>query len=325
MATASPPNRSTTPTAPPPQSFGLLVGVGTLMLLGIGAFAAFGLLTGHVGSAVYMMVRIAMIAVVFGGTVVLCRLIAGEPAHQLLTGRWIKGDFGILGLLLGLFVLPSYLAPAAPAEKGTQRSLALGQVPEIAGPTLDGGRFDLADHRGKVVLIDFWATWCGPCVAELPNVQAVYEEFHDRGLEIASISLDHERSALVKFLQARPLPWPQIFFDPDDEAGLRSHPANRYGIQSIPCLLVIDQEGKLIARDVRGSEIRVAVAQALGQSPSWSDHLATTSARLLRTPLYSIVAAPLWLLFVCGWGGAMLTALAEVVVRRAFRRPDIRA
>jgi thiol-disulfide isomerase/thioredoxin len=292
-----------------------------MVLIGMLAGAAAGVLTRNVQFAVYLIVRTTAIAAVFGGAVVLSRFIAGEATHRLLTGRWAKGDFGILGLLAGMFVLPSYLAPAAPAGKGPQGQLAIGQAPEISGPTLDGGRFDLADHRGKVVLVDFWATWCGPCIGELPNIQAVYEEFHPQGLEAVSISLDMERAALVKFLQARPLPWPQVFFDPDDEAGQRNHPANRYGIQTIPYLLVIDRDGNLIARDVRGGEVRTAVAQALGQSVSWGDRLSATGARLLRAPLYSIVASPLSLLFVCGLGGAVLAAFAEAGVRGAFRRP----
>jgi thiol-disulfide isomerase/thioredoxin len=262
-----------------------------------------------------------VIAVVFGGAVVLCRRIAGEPAARLLQGPGAKGDLSILGLLVGLFVLPFFVAPSLYSGKSAQDQLVIGQALEITGPTLDGGRFDLADHRGKVVLVDFWATWCRPCIEELPNVQAVYDEFHDQGLEVVSISLDEQRAALVRFLQARPLPWPQIFFDLTDEASLKNHPATRYEVQSIPCLLVIDRDGKLIARDVRGKEIRRTVTQALGLRTSWSDHLAASSTWLLQAVLYSIIASPLWLLLICGWGGAFVMTAAELAVRRIFQQP----
>jgi thiol-disulfide isomerase/thioredoxin len=320
MAITSHPTDSAEPAAPPPQSYGLLIVVGVMVLFGMLAGAAFGLTTGNVGLAVYLVVRVALIGAVVIGAAVLCRLIAGEPTSRLLIGRRARGDLGILGLLAGLFLVPGYVASSLHSEGDTQGPLAIGQAPEISGPTLDGGRFDLADHRGKVVLVDFWATWCMPCIAELPNVRAVYDEFHDQGLEVVSISLDEDRSALLKFLQARPMPWPQVFFDPNDEAGLRSHPAARYDIRTIPCLLVIDREGKLVARNVRGEEVRSVVAQALGQPTSWGDRLAAAGARLLRAPLYSIVVSPPWLLFVCGWGGTALGAFVELAVRRAFRR-----
>ncbi len=319
MSIVSPPTDSTEPMPPPQPSYGLLIALGILASVGMITSLAVGLLLGNVPVAVFLAVRVAVLAAIIGGALVLGRLIAGMPSHRLLTGRRTPGDLSCLGVLVGLLVLPVYLAPKF-AEKDTPGYLARGQGLEISGPTLEGGHFDLADYRGKVVLVDFWATWCRPCVEELPNVQAVYEEFHDRGLEVVSISLDQDRAALDKFLQARPLPWPQVFFDPRDEASLRNHPSLRYNIHSIPCLLVIDPEGKLITRNVRGEEIRLAVAEALGVSTTGRDGLAAVGARVLRAPLYSVLASPLWLLFVCGWGGALVMALTEVVVRRVFGR-----
>src|SRR5207248_1924165 len=110
---------------------------------------------------------------------------------RLLTLRWDKGEAGgSLGLLVGL-ILAGYLAERqAPTLDAGEGQPTIGQVIDLAGPTLDGSRFDLAEQRGKVVLVDFWATWCGPCIAELPNVRAVYDQHHGNGFEVVGVSLD---------------------------------------------------------------------------------------------------------------------------------------
>jgi thiol-disulfide isomerase/thioredoxin len=298
----------------------MLIGLGVLFLIGVVGCAILWLGLGARAAGLYLLARISLLAVGLGLGVVLSRLICGEPVSRLLTGGRARGDLSCLAFLAGLLLLPGVVGPHLPSASGGQGQLATGQPVELSGPTLDGGRFDLAEHRGKVVLIDFWATWCPPCVAELPNVQAVHDEFHDQGLEVVSVSLDFQRSALVKFLQAKPLPWPQIFFNPKDPAGQEHHPARRYGIQAIPCLLVVDREGKLVARDVRGGAIRTAVARALGQPVSWGARLAEAGSRLLQAVFYSVLASAWWLFLLCGVGAAVLAACAEAVVRRAFRR-----
>jgi thiol-disulfide isomerase/thioredoxin len=228
----------------------------------------------------------------------------------------------MLGWLAGLLVAGSLAETQAAKVESAESPLVLGQPVEIAGPTLDGGRFDLAAHRGKVVLVDFWATWCGPCVAELPNVRAVYDKYHADGLEVVSVSFDLERSALEKFLQAKPMPWPQIFFDEKGQGGFDNPLGRRYGIQAIPCLLVIDREGNLAARNVRGSQIEAAVAETLGRPVAWGDRLAGVGWRLLGWFFQALLVASAWLVLPCILVGATLGAAAEAAIRRMrTRRP----
>jgi thiol-disulfide isomerase/thioredoxin len=328
MATAPPPTGPPLPSSRPSHRFGILLAPGGQILFGAILVSAFCLILGRVSLAQLLLLRVSLLAVVFTATPVLSRLIAGESASRLMMSGRFKGDFGGgIGLLAGLLLLPAGLASYLDPEPRVEGTLVIGRPVEIAGPTLDGGRFDLADHRGKVVLVDFWATWCRPCIAELPNVRKVYDEYHDRGLEAVSISLDENRSALVDFLQAKPLPWSQIFFDPTDAALAEQNPANRYNIEAIPCLLVVDRAGNLVAKDVRGDEIQVAVARALGRSVtedrnSWADHLVSAGWKLINAAVYSALVSPWWSLLACSLSGAVFGAALERLVRLVYRRPQ---
>ncbi len=134
-----------------------------------------------------------------------------------------------------------------------------GDVLEIAFTSLDGKKVDLAAMEGKVVLVDFWATWCGPCVAELPNVLDTYKKHHDKGFEIIGISLDQDKAALSSFIKENNMPWVQYF----DGKGWENSIAQKYSITSIPATFLIGKDGKVVSSNLRGAQLEEAVAQQL--------------------------------------------------------------
>ncbi|MEJ1972741.1 MAG: TlpA disulfide reductase family protein [Lacunisphaera sp.] len=136
-----------------------------------------------------------------------------------------------------------------------------GKVFEMSFTALDGRAVDVAAMRGKVILIDFWATWCGPCVAELPFVKAAYAKYRDRGFEVIGVSLDFakDRQKVVDFCRKEGLTWPQAF----DGKGFQGEFPSKYGILSIPHTFLLDQEGRIVTSDTSGEKLEMAVRQLL--------------------------------------------------------------
>lgn len=151
-------------------------------------------------------------------------------------------------------------------EKAAVSATEIGQVaPSFTAPTPDGKALALNDVKGKLTLIDFWASWCKPCRRENPNVVKVYQKYHNKGLEIISVSLDGSRSqkdpkaAWIKAIKDDNLTWSHVsnldyFNDPVAKA---------YNIRSIPATFLLDQDGKIVAKNLRGEALDRKVAEYL--------------------------------------------------------------
>jgi thiol-disulfide isomerase/thioredoxin len=147
--------------------------------------------------------------------------------------------------------------------KGT-RPYQVGQPLDIHFTALDGREVDLAKLAGKVVLVEFWATDCGPCIGEMPTVKAAYETLHGRGFEVVAISLDDKESALRRFVKEKELPWPQHF----DGKGWGNQFALKYGIFGIPTMWLVDKSGNLRDTEARFNLERRVRALLDESSPS---------------------------------------------------------
>jgi peroxiredoxin/Skp family chaperone for outer membrane proteins len=149
-------------------------------------------------------------------------------------------------------------------EQETAQRLRASLVDGAKFPDFDvkdtaGKPLSISNYKGKVLLLDFWATWCGPCVHELPNVIKAYDAYHSKGFEIIGVSLDKDEQKLAGFTKEKKMAWAQYF----DGLVWQNKLAVKYGINSIPATFLLDGEGKIIGRDLRGEALDQAVAKAL--------------------------------------------------------------
>lgn len=138
----------------------------------------------------------------------------------------------------------------------------IGDPVDVSFTAIDDREVDVADMKGKVVLLDFWATWCAPCVKAMPEIISLYKEFHEKGFEIVGISLDSDIKRLEAFVKKENLAWPQYF----DGQGWDNALAARFGVEAIPATYLIDPDGLIAASDLSGEELREKIAELLGKN-----------------------------------------------------------
>lgn len=136
----------------------------------------------------------------------------------------------------------------------------VGNEMELTGKTTESKDFDIKEWKGKVVLVDFWATWCGPCVKEYPNLLKAYNAYHDKGLEIVGVSGDNNVEELNEYISTKKVPWPNLYTEGGHAA------MEYYGIMSIPTMILIGRDGKVLSTEARGPELTRLLEEEFAKS-----------------------------------------------------------
>ena len=151
--------------------------------------------------------------------------------------------------------------------EGTLRRAQLpGNEMLVGGTFIDDTEYKAEDYAGKTVLIDFWATWCGPCRGEIPNVKKLYAYYHEKGFEIIGISSDRDVDTLKSFIEENEMPWKQMMRDKALVADGQTM-GSYYGVTGIPTMILIGKDGKVITINARGKALEDALAEIYGPMP----------------------------------------------------------
>lgn len=141
-------------------------------------------------------------------------------------------------------------------------SLQVGQQAEnFEAVTIDGDSISLDKMEGKVILLDFWATWCGPCIPEIPNLKMLSEKYDEAEFEIISISLDQEKEVLIEMIEEKEMDWKQLY----QEKTWQGEIAELYNVNELPRKYLIDAQGKIVAKDIRGDDMIEEVEKQLSK------------------------------------------------------------
>jgi thiol-disulfide isomerase/thioredoxin len=167
-------------------------------------------------------------------------------------------------------LLPSFRASSEPSIQrmatlleGTLRRLP-GNKLELEGTLLDGSKLDWDSYRGKVVLVDYFASWCGPCRAEVPNVLENHAAYRDKGFEVLGINMDEQRAGLDAYMKETGFNFPTLFSDDPNAAGWDNPMGRKYGITSLPRAILVDKEGVIVSAEARGPALGAHLQQLLG-------------------------------------------------------------
>lgn len=146
-----------------------------------------------------------------------------------------------------------------------RRAAIVGKPFTVTGVTLQGKPFDWSQYKGKVVLVDFWATWCQPCLEEMSNIRENYDKYHEQGFEVVGVNLDDDPQAVQQFFQLQQLPWTTVFSSDPNARGFDNPLAVQCGVEAIPFLVLVDKDGTAVALNVRGPALGEKLAELLGQ------------------------------------------------------------
>ncbi len=151
---------------------------------------------------------------------------------------------------------------AAAAAVQLKKAHMIGKPLNLQFTAIDGSSVDISGLRGKVVLIDFWASWCPDCIRDTPTVRTIYQKYKDKGFEVIGISLDKDQQAMSNYIAKKLIPWPQYF----DGKGWNNDFAIQFGVREIPQLWLINQRGEVVATDILADQLEAKLIQLIAGS-----------------------------------------------------------
>lgn len=197
---------------------------------------------------------------VFDSIVTHCKdsYVAGMIINNYLSRELSYPETRVLYDSLSLRVKSSSIGKELQATLEKQKTVLAGaKAPAFSLPMPDGTEVSLASVKGKCILIDFWASWCGPCIRELPNIKEVYAKYHSKGFEVVSISLDDNKDKWVGAIRKYQLPWLQL----SSLKGWKCPVAKLYNVSSVPAMVLLDENGVIVTNNARGEALEKEVSK----------------------------------------------------------------